>query len=199
MKDILIVEDGLRERERLRDLFTDAGYAVSAAESVAEAERFLDLEQFRLAILDIGLGDKSGSSLFNLIRRAGKIPYVIILTGNPSVHLKQRFLDEGAIDYIVKATAAAENQALLEKVRGLLGTSSLNYSLGIKLEDFLRLCLPEDGKQLFTDQNGSPIACRQCGAVEFIVSFAEKPQLPPVVEGKVICTRCNATMDPQVE
>ena len=116
MKDILIVEDGLHERERLRKLFCEANFSVASAESVGEAEKLLSIEQFRLVILDIGLGDKSGSYLFQSIKRSGQVSFVVILTGNPSIHLKQRFLDEGAAAYIVKASAAAENEALLDRI-----------------------------------------------------------------------------------
>ncbi len=94
MKDILVVEDGVKERERLRNLFTKEGYKVSACESVGEAEEELKTQNFRLAILDIGLSDKSGSYLFNSIKRLNKVTYIIIFTGNPSVHLKQRFIYE---------------------------------------------------------------------------------------------------------
>jgi len=198
MKDILIVEDGLHERERLVELFSTNNYAVQSAESVSEAERLLELEQFRLAILDIGLGDKSGSSLFNALKRSSRVPYIIVLTGNPSIHLKQRFLDEGAVDYIVKASAAAENDALLERVKGLLGASTVNETLGIQLDDFLRLCISDEIRPLFLDQNGQAPNCSQCGARDFLVSFSDKTQLPPTVEGRVICSSCGAPMDPKV-
>ena len=39
MKDILIVEDGKQERERLEKLFLDGGYSVLACSSVGEAEK----------------------------------------------------------------------------------------------------------------------------------------------------------------
>ena len=65
MADILIVEDGKNERERLLNLFSERGYQVEAAETVSEAEGLLQSTSFRLAILDIGLSDKSGSHLFS--------------------------------------------------------------------------------------------------------------------------------------
>ena len=92
MKDILVVEDGPQERERLERLFQNSGYSVQTCATVGEAERCLQTESYRVAILDIGLSDKSGSYLFNLLKRAGRSSYVVIFTGNPSVHLKQRFL-----------------------------------------------------------------------------------------------------------
>jgi len=117
MKDILIVEDGRQERERLEQLFSASGYSVSACESVGEAEKLLQRERYRLAILDIGLNDKSGSYLFSSLKQGDRASYVIIFTGNPSVHLKQRFLAEGAVDYIVKASLQAQNDNLLRRAQ----------------------------------------------------------------------------------
>ena len=68
MQDILIVEDGLHERERLTRLFSAANFSVSCAENAEEAEKLLGTIKFRLVVLDIGLEDKSGSHLFQQIK-----------------------------------------------------------------------------------------------------------------------------------
>jgi len=198
MRDILIVEDGLHERERLNKVFSAAGYSVSSAESAQEAETLLGLEAFRLAVLDIGLGDKSGSHLFELMRRSNRIPYIIILTGNPSTHLKQKFLDEGAVAYIVKASSAASNESLLDLVRSLLGGAKVESQTGIPLADFIKLYLDSASRELFTDKDQQVPACKYCNAVDFLVIFHHKTQLPPLVEGKVVCAHCLKDFDPEV-
>ncbi len=198
MRDIIIVEDGFHERERLQKLFSTANYSVTSAESAQEAERLLGREQYRLAVLDIGLGDKSGSYLFELMKRSSVVPYILILTGNPSVHLKQRFLDEGAAAYIVKASAGAENEALLNLVRSLLGEAEGENSSGIPLADFLKLYVNQSSRELFLDADNEVSACTKCGGNSFVVSFSHKTQLPPLVEGKVVCAQCNQEMDPKV-
>lgn len=198
MKDILVVEDGLKERERLEKLFSQDGYSVVACESVSAAESCLQSEEFRLAILDIGLSDKSGSYLFDTIKRLGKVSYILIFTGNPSMHLKQRFLDEGAVDYIVKGSPAAQNDALLARVKEIIGTAQRAVGVGIELEHFLEKFVPETSKQLFLDMDNSFPKCRSCGAKSYIVSFSHKPQLPPEISGLVICSGCGTAMDPEV-
>lgn len=198
MRDIIIVEDGLHERERLEKLFRNANYSVSTAESVQEAEHLLAIEQYRLAVLDIGLGDKSGSYLFELMKRSGRVPYVIIFTGNPSVHLKQRLLDEGAAAYIIKGSAQAANEPFLEQVRALLGGSDREPLSGIPLPDFIRLYLPESSRELFVGIDNKLPACAHCGSDEFVVSFSHKVQLPPLIEGRVVCSVCREEMDPQL-
>ena len=198
MRDILIVEDGLYERERLARLFAQAHLTVSTAESASEAERLLAVEQFRLAILDIGLTDKSGSYVFQLRKRSGQVPFIIILTGNPSVHLKQRFLDEGAVAYIVKASLASGNEALLETVQSLLGPTQEDKNVGMPLSEFLGLYVSPSSRALFLDSDNNIPSCPGCHGTDYIVSFAHKTQLPPLVEGKVICCRCHREMDPEV-
>lgn len=125
MQDILIVEDSPIERNRLEGLFCGAGFSVSAAESVQEAEALLESSQFRLAVLDVGLGDKSGSYLFESLVRSGEISFIVIFTGNPSVHLKQRFLDAGAVSYVAKASTAASSENFLHLVYSLLGAPAV--------------------------------------------------------------------------
>lgn len=198
MRDILVVEDGLHERQRLERLFTEAGYSLRSAESAEEAERLLTRDQFRLAIIDIGLGDKSGSYLFERLRAAPKAPLIIVLTGNPSIHLKQRFLDQGAIAYIVKASPTASNEALLEMVSSRLGPSTSREVQGIPLEVFVRSYLESNSEKLFLDEHGIAPACGDCGSTSYIVVFDHRTQLPPLVEGSVVCVSCGKPMDPEV-
>jgi DNA-binding response OmpR family regulator len=197
MKDILIVEDGRQERTRLDKLFSDAGYRVVACESVTAAEQVLGRERFRLAVLDIGLGDKSGSLLFNKIQQNGAANYTIIFTGNPSVHLKQRFLDEGAADYIVKASPAARNDSFLSRVQELIGESAAEGPSGMALEDFLQY-VSEKSRQLFLDVDDRLPPCGSCSSREYVVDFGSAAQMPPEVVGSVRCSNCGQEMDPEI-
>lgn len=199
MKDILIVEDGAKERERLQKLFSQEGYSVVACESVQEAERSLEHDIFRLAILDIGLSDKSGSHLFNTIKRGGKVPFIIIFTGNPSVHLKQRFLEEGAVDYIVKASTQAQNDKFLGRIREILGDAQEETVEGIELDQFLSRYLAPASRQLFLDADNNVPSCKSCGSNTYKVIFSQQTQVPPEVIGQVICATCARPMDPDVE
>ncbi|MCB0332660.1 MAG: response regulator [Bdellovibrionales bacterium] len=198
MKDIIIVEDGLQERERLLKLFSEAGYRVHACEGVTEAERVLQSTSFRLAILDIGLNDRSGSYLFNALKGAPSAPQIIIFTGNPSVHLKQRFLDGGAVDYVVKASPQAQNDAFLSRIRELLGEPSTETIDGIELDLFLSQYVPEASRQLFFDAQGEVPPCSSCSSQHYVVTFAHQPQVPPEVFGKVVCAECGASMDADI-
>lgn len=200
MKDILIVEDGAEERQRLTKILSGAGYAVDACESVGAAEQAVSKQGYRLAILDIGLSDKSGSVLFHSLRKLGNVQDIIIFTGNPSSHLKQRFLDEGASDYIVKGSSAASSDNLLRRVSELIGSgrSAAATVQGADLLLFIREHLDEASQRLFLDANNNLAACPQCKGTNYIVSFRQRPQVPPEILGVVLCANCGAVMDPEI-
>lgn len=196
MRDILIVEDGLHERERLCAIFESAGYSTAAAESSQEAEQLLNRESFRLAVLDIGLSDRSGTHIFEQIKRSGRVNYSIILTGNPSTHLKQRFLESGAVAYLVKGSTAASHEELLALVVSLLGKAGAKTLSGIPLEEFLKFYVDEASRALFQERDSQLPSCAHCGAHQFVVTFSHKAQLPPLVEGRVLCKACQRELDP---
>lgn len=199
MKDILIVEDGLQERERLERLFCGAGYSVQACATVSEAEKCLQTDSFRVAVLDIGLSDKSGSYLFNAIKRGGRVAYIIIFTGNPSVHLKQRFLEEGALEYVVKGSSQAQNESFLNRVKEIIGVAQNTVPNGIGLGDFLDNYVAETSRRLFLDMDNSFPECKGCHSRDYVVVFSTQTQVPPEIKGQVICSGCGRTMDPEVE
>ena len=59
--------------------------------------------------------------IFSLsLSRSKQVEFIIIFTGNPSAHLQQRFLAEGAVDYIVKGSSQAKGEQPLRKGRGAL-------------------------------------------------------------------------------
>jgi len=198
VKDILIVEDQTSDRERLSKLFNDAGYTVESCEGVVQAEKALEGSNFRLAVLDIGLGDKSGSHLFYNIKRIGKVPYVIIFTGNPSVHLKQRLIGEGASDYIVKGSPQAQGDKFLARVKEIIGSAAPQSTSGIALEDFLTRYIDSSSRKLFLNMDSSIPKCSKCGGGSYVVSFTGIPQIPPDITGKVKCVACGTEMDPEV-
>jgi len=198
VKDILIVEDLESERLRLQKIFSDAGYLVETCESVTDAENLIKQTKFRLAFLDIGLGDKSGSQLFHEIRRDGSIEYLIIFTGNPSVHLKNRFITEGAADYIVKGSAQAQSEKVLARVREIIGASAGSSIEGLPLQELISRYIDAKSKKLFLNMDGTIPKCSECGGQDYVVSFTGIPQLPPDISGKVKCQKCGTEMDPQI-
>jgi DNA-binding response OmpR family regulator len=200
MIDIMIVEDNPIERERLSALLSESGYSVVARDRADEAEKILTEDTVRLAILDIGLIDRSGSSLFASLKASGRVSKVIIMTGNPSVSLKQRLLAEGASAYLIKGSVAAQPFNLMTLVEELIGAPSRSQNQGLKgipLTEFLDRCVANDKRGLFVDAHGQLLRC-SCGNDSFVVVFDTKPQCPPEVVGVVTCVSCGLPLDPVV-
>lgn len=198
MKDILIVEDQEAERLRLQQLFIGGGYTVEVAESVTKAEELLSRTKFRLSFLDIGLGDKSGSNLFHQLKKTGSAPYIIIYTGNPSVHLKQRFIADGAVDYIIKGSSQAGSEKLLARVKEIIGETAAVAADGMPLSDFLNSWIDPGSKKLFLNMDGSIPKCTNCGSTNYVVTFKGIHQIPPDISGKVKCSGCAKELDPEI-
>lgn len=198
MKDILIVEDNSEERERLQSIFEESGYSVTSCDAAEKAEGFLTERSYRLVILDIGLGDKSGSYLFNQINALAQRPQIIIFTGNPSVHLKERFLQSGAVDYIVKGSADARKDAITRRVLELIGEPQASGEKGLELEVFISKYVAESSRNLFYDSAGTFAACENCGGKTYTVVFSHQPQMPPDVHGQVQCKECGAPYESSV-
>lgn len=197
--DILIVEDSVRERERLQTLFAGLGYKVQSCDSVAEAERLFEKSQVRCAIIDIGLTDRSGSVLFQSLKAAQPQCQVIIFTGNPSPYLKQRFLREGAFAYVVKGSDGANSESFQRLVSEAIGDAASlgkSESYDRSLVDFLRHYIPPSGQSLFYDADGGFPPCTECGSRNYCISFGNDIQIPPTVVGKVLCGQCGAVLDP---
>jgi DNA-binding response OmpR family regulator len=199
MLDVLIVEDGKLERERLHSVLGQAGFRVQAVSSVQAAEQALAEESFRLVILDIGLGDRSGSYLFSILQQRQQDCSVIIFTGNPSPHLRQRFIDEGADDFIVKGSKQASSENILARVQALLGEAVVaQQGQAMDLPDFLARFLKDQSQNAFVDQSGQFWPCAQCSGVQYEVAFQTDQQSPPDIIGKIRCKHCGTEMDPEI-
>ena len=89
---VLIVDDEELVRTMLGDILLEEGYEVATASSATGAMARLLSEQFDAVILDLGLGEFSGSRLFCLMARHlnGPLPEVILFSGLEEGELRMR-------------------------------------------------------------------------------------------------------------
>ncbi len=112
MPRILIVEDEDIIRSAVRKLLQHAGYTVSDAASVEDAERDFEPEQFDLIISDLRLPGAPGTELIN---RAPNTP-VLIMTSYASLRSAVDSMKMGAVEYIAKPFDHDEMLAAVEKI-----------------------------------------------------------------------------------
>ena len=99
---LLIVEDDTALRQSLAGSLRAAGFAVDEAATAAEGEYFAAEFAVQLAIVDLGLPDRSGVELVTRLRAGGSAFPILILTARDHWQDKVNGLNAGADDYVVK-------------------------------------------------------------------------------------------------
>jgi DNA-binding response OmpR family regulator len=122
---LLVIEDETRLSVILRSKLGDAGFTVDIAGSAADAKAALELINYDVAILDLGLPDGDGLTVLATVRRLGKSLPILILTARDAVEDRVAGLNAGADDYLTKPFAMTELiariKALLRRPGGVLG------------------------------------------------------------------------------
>lgn len=115
---VLVVEDDRMMAATLAKGIGEEGYRVTICGTAGEAlQQVASDDPIDLAILDIGLPDRSGLDVLLAIRAQKRSIPVILLTARDTVRDRVKGLDAGADDYLVKPFAFAE---LLARIRARL-------------------------------------------------------------------------------
>ena len=113
---ILLVEDEANVRNLVTTVLDTAGYQTIPAQSCSEAKMLYASYMPDLIVLDLGLPDRDGTELLELVRRDSFVP-VLVLSARSGEGDKIDALDRGANDYITKPFSSGE---LLARVRAAL-------------------------------------------------------------------------------
>jgi two-component system KDP operon response regulator KdpE len=117
---VLVVDDEPHIVRGLKIILRSAGYAVEAAETMAEALATLASRPPDALVLDLVLPDGSGVELCKEVRRWSALP-ILVLSAVGDEREKVRALDAGADDYVTKPFGTDE---LLARLRALLRRSA---------------------------------------------------------------------------
>ena len=113
---ILIVDDEPQIRILLRATLARAGYSVVEASTGREAVNSKGIDKPDLILLDLGLPDRDGLELVNLLRAEPRSA-LIVVSARDQTEQKVAALDLGADDYVTKPFDPEE---LLARVRASL-------------------------------------------------------------------------------
>jgi two-component system KDP operon response regulator KdpE len=111
---ILIVEDDAHIRRLLRVAVERAGYRAAEAANAREGLSLLDIDKPDLVLLDLGLPDRDGLELVQLIKPRAA---VIVVSARENTREKVAALDLGADDYLTKPF---DTEELLARIRTAL-------------------------------------------------------------------------------
>ena len=124
---ILVAEDDAVLADAVQRSLRQSGHAVDWVQNGAQAEDAVQVENFDLLILDLGLPKKPGLDVLKRLRaRDSRLP-VLILTAADGVSDRVRGLDAGADDYLAKPFDLAELEARVRALtrRGMAGSPTL--------------------------------------------------------------------------
>lgn len=99
---LLLLEDAEDVAEAIVESFARRGDAIDHAATVEGAADMLAVQDYDVAILDIGLPDGSGTDVLRALRSADNATPVLMLTARCGVGDRVSALDGGADDYLVK-------------------------------------------------------------------------------------------------
>jgi two-component system copper resistance phosphate regulon response regulator CusR len=110
---VLVVEDEPEVREFLVRVIREATWAADGVADGKSALSALGVNEYDLAVLDVGLPDIDGFELCRRMRAQGHRVPVLLLTARNSVNDRVDGLDAGADDYLAKPFAVNELRARL--------------------------------------------------------------------------------------
>jgi CheY-like chemotaxis protein len=106
---ILIVEDSQLVTEAFGILFTEAGYEVETAATVAEAIERGTSDPVDLMLLDISLPDGSGLEVIEALRAKGALPRATVaMTGHNDSQSRRKCLEAGCAEVLLKPVPIGE-------------------------------------------------------------------------------------------
>jgi two-component system OmpR family response regulator len=115
---ILIVEDSYLVAEAFVILFTEAGYDVDTAATVAEAIERGTSGAVDLMLLDISLPDGSGLDVLDALRAKNALPRATMaMTGHNDAKSRQKCVEAGCAEVLIKPVPIGE---LLRHIERLL-------------------------------------------------------------------------------
>lgn len=106
---ILIVEDSHLVTEAFSILFTEAGYDVDSAATVAEAIERGESEDLDLILLDLSLPDGNGLEVLESLRQSGRLPRATLaMTGDNDSNTRRKCLEAGCAEVLLKPVRIGE-------------------------------------------------------------------------------------------
>ncbi len=118
MNRLLIVDDALIMRMKIREVATKAGWLV-VAEAVNGAEGVRLFEEHRpdLVTLDMVMPEMNGLEALKAIRRADPEAQIVMVSAVNQKDLLRSCITEGAMDFVIKPFDPGQLQSFFERYR----------------------------------------------------------------------------------
>jgi len=146
---LLIVEDNFQLADDLSRFLTEQGFIVEISDTLESARSKIELYDYELIILDIGLPDGSGLDIIRQLKKRKSDTGILIVTAKNAIEDKVKGLELGADDYITKPFHKAELNA---RIRSIIRRKNFNGSNIISINkigiDLNSMAVKVDNKEL---------------------------------------------------
>ena len=115
IEKIIVLEDDLIVRKNLEHQLRNRRYDVAAVSTIAEAQDYLNRDNFDLIFLDVRLPDGDGTDLLKAIQQRPQKPLCVVTTGFGSVESAVECMKNGAFDYLIKPFSSEQIGVTLKK------------------------------------------------------------------------------------
>ncbi|MGH8337056.1 MAG: response regulator, partial [Gammaproteobacteria bacterium] len=99
---VLLVEDDRMIGEAVAQALKDAGYAVDWVRDGQAAIDTIEIQNYDVVLLDLGLPKKDGLAVLRSVRARNNPVPVLVITARDGVDDRIQGLDGGADDYVLK-------------------------------------------------------------------------------------------------
>jgi DNA-binding NtrC family response regulator len=135
IEKIIVLEDDAIVRRNLEQQLRNRRYDVAAVETVAEAQEYLNRDNFDMIFLDVRLPDGDGTDLLKTIQLRPQKPLVVVMSGFGTVESAVDCMKNGAFDYMIKPFSAEQLGVTLKKAEEFTQLVRVNRFLSQDNED----------------------------------------------------------------
>jgi DNA-binding NtrC family response regulator len=135
IEKIVVLEDDLIVRKNLEHQLRQRRYDVASVSTIADAQEYLNKDNFDLLFLDVRLPDGDGTELLKSIQLRPQRPLVVMTTGFGSVESAVECMKNGAFDYLIKPFSAEQIEVVLKKAEEFTQLLRVNRFLSQDNED----------------------------------------------------------------
>jgi two-component system response regulator TctD len=186
---VLLVEDEEELATWLIKALAQSAFVVEWSNDGQVAAKVLDVEEFDVVILDLGLPGKSGHGVLSALRAADNRVPVLILTARDSIEERVFCLNAGADDFLAKPFSLAELEArLFALIRRSRGRDHPRLSCG-------PLILDPATKQFLLAGNPVSLTPREHAALAALIQHAGNPVSKQKLYDRVFSSAADAQGD----
>ena len=135
IEKIIVLEDDAIVRRNLEQQLRNRRYDVAAVETIAEAQEYLNRDNFDMLFLDVRLPDGDGTDLLKAIQLRPQKPLVVVTSGFGTVESAVDCMKNGAFDYLIKPFSSEQLGVTLKKAEEFTQLVRVNRFLSQDNED----------------------------------------------------------------